>query len=121
MFRFCTVSRLPRHNAAHSVTMLRRPVQPRAGSLQPSHVVTWKEIENRARGHPAITQIGDAMMTHTGQLEYWRDMVTKQLLRHESNGRAVLPSAWECVVPLLESIRDAGRIPGNSNNNNNNN
>ena len=109
--RVCTLPTA--HNAAH-VTSTRRPQHPRAGSLQASHVVTYKHRDNGGEA-PLVglrpSNTGDVMQSSTGQLDYWQRVVAECPLDmfHSSNGFTQLTPSWDVVVPLLESLREHGR------------
>lgn len=101
----------------------RTPRQPRAGRLESSHLFSWKHRERKDDCHPHFespNHIGDTVVPHTGMTSYWRDVVDKRSgdedfsgIKHSSTTAAPVaacPPTWDFVVPLLESMREHGRV-----------
>src|SRR3989338_173234 len=106
---------LSSHRLAHQPQMTRRPALPRAGNLEPS-----KFIEPRGRKASHQHRIysdpnfgnSDAVESFYCQLDVWRQMIMSPQTNTAAAfvlHRGVAPR-WDVIIPLLETLREAGRV-----------
>lgn len=106
---------LPSHRLAHKPQMTRRPALPRAGNLEPSKFIDPRgaKMKFQHRIYSDVTFApSDVVAPFDGQLDVWRHMImcpqtnaAEKFAQHRG-----VAAKWDVIVPLLESLREAGRV-----------